>query len=58
MYVGQWKEDYIEGNGELSSPDGTSYKGKYLSDLMELVVDLFFAGEWRGNKRHGAGTGE
>ena len=60
-YVGEWKDDKMNGQGTLTEPNGVKYIGEWKDDKMngqgtEIYSDGDkYVGEWKDGKKHGRG---
>lgn len=60
-YIGNWKDDMMNGEGEYIFSSGAMYKGSFKNNLFDGVGEYIFAdgsrysGEWKSNKMHGVG---
>ena len=63
MYVGQWKENKMHGDGVFTWADGRKYSGAYLADKKHGFGEFtwpdgrYYTGQWADGKMHG-GPGE
>lgn len=61
IYVGEWKEDQKEGEGELTFKDGTKYIGEFKNDKfngkgkMQWKDGIYYDGEFMNDYLHGKG---
>jgi hypothetical protein len=66
IYVGELKDDKINGKGILTSPTGSVYEGHWKDNKRhgrgkqtykknDKNEDVFYEGQWKDNKRHGKG---
>ena len=59
VYVGDWNEDKMDGEGELKYSDGTKYKGhfkdKKRNGYGEFYAEkgIIYRGEWKDDKKEG-----
>lgn len=63
VFTGQWHGGVAEGLGNLIDAEGNSFSGEWKSSVAEGLgsyvhesLDLMYAGQWKGDRRHGEGV--